>query len=531
MTWARLMLLLIVFRGIGAFAQAPAWQVAMMSAQTNESSSRINATVADAAGNVYVAGSFWGTVRLGSTELNSAGGSDVFVAKWSGALGKYVWAQRAGGSGFDHSASLALHRDAVYVVGQFGGTAAETASAPATATFGTTTLTSAGGSDAFVAKLSDHGTAAAFVWAARAGGAGNDRATALAANANTLYLGGLFTQAAQFGSTTLATTGQTATSPDIFVAKLTDTGPAARFGWAQQAGGSGYDSGPLLAVSGSGVYVAGHFSGSVSFGPTSLTAKGLSNVFIAKLADLGATSRFGWCQRVGSDGLDYVRALAVRGKSVYLAGYFGGNVATFGALALTNADQHVYLPDSSNPKSGIVCGPRRSTGTFGSDAFVAKLTDTGASGRFVWAERAGGLGDDGVYAMAVQGTEVYVAGFFGHRHDRKQHLPAAPASFGRTALSSVGQTDGFVAKLTDTGPAAGFTWAQGVGGPHDDDALTLAVAGPKVWLSGELAKTSGSRFGHQPAALPAGLTDRSSFLAVLTPALLASAPRPTTPGK
>src|SRR5207248_3090451 len=69
------------------------------------------AVAADAAGNVYVTGTFGGTVNFdpgaGTFNLTSAGFDDVFVAKYTSA-GALVWAGDIGGAGTDRSWGLAL---------------------------------------------------------------------------------------------------------------------------------------------------------------------------------------------------------------------------------------------------------------------------------------------------------------------------------------------------------------------------------------------------------------------------------------
>ncbi len=97
----------------------------------------------DAAGNSYVSGLFDGTATFGPIVLTSAGGIDIFVAKYDSA-GNVVWAQSAGGTsasewGVDVSANAA--GDA-YVTGFYSGTAS----------FGPFVLSSSGSNDLFVAK-------------------------------------------------------------------------------------------------------------------------------------------------------------------------------------------------------------------------------------------------------------------------------------------------------------------------------------------------------------------------------------------
>ncbi|MBD2724044.1 T9SS type A sorting domain-containing protein [Hymenobacter armeniacus] len=488
---ALLALLALALR-LPAAAQAPAWQsaqavgVATTAANTNHS--EVTATAIDVRGNVFLAGHFTNTVVLGSTTLTSLGGDDVFVAKFNPGTNQFVWAQRAGGTGLDRANALVANGTSVYVAGFFdsttagfgstvlantgsydafvakltdagsftwaqriGGSGEEFASALAlnstgvyitgsftspVMAFGSTTLTSAGLSDVFVAKLTDAGSTGSFVWAQRAGGMWRDGASALAVSGSSVYLTGRFdSPTAIFGSTTLTNAG----SNDVFVAKLMDAGSTSSFTWAQRTGGTGAELATALAVSGNSVYVAGVFYGSTTdFGPTTLTntsVGGYPDIFVAKLTDAGNTGSFAWAQRAGGTGFDAATALAVSGSSVYVAGNFGyqGNpVADFGPTTLTTAG------------SG--------------DIFVAKLTDVGSTSRFVWAQRAGGTADDVSNALVLSGTSVYVAGAFG----------STTANFGSIALPKPNSfaTLGFLASLTD--PTLTATTAAG---PREPAAL------------------------------------------------------------
>src|ERR1700756_5471296 len=72
---------------------------------------------ADTNGNIYVAGSFRGTVGFGSTNLTSAGGSDIFVAKFDNS-GNLQWIQQAGGTNNDQGAAVAVDASGnVFVTG------------------------------------------------------------------------------------------------------------------------------------------------------------------------------------------------------------------------------------------------------------------------------------------------------------------------------------------------------------------------------------------------------------------------------
>lgn len=179
-----------------AQAQAPTWQNLLTTAQPDANNAYgITASALDGNGNDYLTGYFSGTIKLGATTLSSLGTTDVFVAKRNLATGSFGWAVQAGGTSIDRATSLVVSGSSLYVAGFF---------ASSTAGFGTTTLTNAGVTDIFAAKLADTGTGASFTWAQRAGGSSDDRAYALAVSGTRVYIGGLFYSFnADFGPVTL----------------------------------------------------------------------------------------------------------------------------------------------------------------------------------------------------------------------------------------------------------------------------------------------------------------------------------------
>ena len=145
----------------------------------------------DSSGNAFVTGSFSETTIFGSTVLMSSGDRDIFVAKISSS-GIWQWAVSVGGSQEDESNGITVDSsDNAFVTGSFYQTA----------TFDSTTLTSSGKDDIFVAKISSSGS---WQWAAKAGGSGADEGQRIAVDSSgNTYVFGLFTKNATFGSTTL----------------------------------------------------------------------------------------------------------------------------------------------------------------------------------------------------------------------------------------------------------------------------------------------------------------------------------------
>ncbi|TNE44760.1 MAG: hypothetical protein EP343_29310 [Deltaproteobacteria bacterium] len=74
----------------------------------------------DANNNVLIAGSFQHTVLFGSTELTSAGDSDLFLAKLD-SDGNWLWARRAGTPKYDFSCGMVLDREGFAITGLHWG--------------------------------------------------------------------------------------------------------------------------------------------------------------------------------------------------------------------------------------------------------------------------------------------------------------------------------------------------------------------------------------------------------------------------
>ncbi|GAB2959304.1 hypothetical protein GCM10027048_28320 [Hymenobacter coalescens] len=486
----RSLLLLILLLGWSARAQTPSWQAVAPAGVASAGNSLVTATATDAAGNVYLAGEFDGTVVFGGTTLTTSGSTDVFVAKWSSATRGFVWAQRAGGFANEAVTGVAVSGPNVYLVGTFSGTA----------TFGSVALTSSGGVDLFVSKLTDAGSSAGFAWAQRAGSGGYEYAKAVAVSGSHVYVAGYFSSAtASFGSIDLPNADPWGASYDVFVARLTDAGTTASFAWATRAGAAGSEQVEGLAASGNEVYLAGTFQGATaSFGATTLTNAGTNNspdVFVAKLLDGGTSGAFAWARQAGGGGSDLAHAVATHGGEVYVTGGFSSATAAFGPTVLANTG------------SGI---------SPGADVFVTKLT---AAGAFAWTVQAGSPDDEMARSLAVLGPDVYLTGYFGGRTSR----------FGSTVLTNTstgGYNDVFVAKLTDAGPAAAFVWALQAGGTGGDFAGTVAASGRRVFVTGVV--TPPATFGTLtlPGSSPSGLT---AFLATINDEVLAAAPATALP--
>jgi hypothetical protein len=448
---------------------APAWQSAIVLGQ---GFTEITATATDASGNLYIAGFFQGTMVLGNTTLVSAGSLDGFVAKYQPATASFAWAMPVSGSYYEKVLALAVQGNSVYLTGHYGSDhmaigpytlsntgeydiyVAKLLDAGSTASvewavsagstdneqptalavngtsvyvtgtisdkacaFGAVTLAGAGRGDGFIAKLTDKGSTADWTWAKSIGGPEPETINVLAVAGSSLYLAGEFQgPTVAIGATTLRSSGYSNT--DLFVAKLTDTGSNATFGWAKAAGSN--DTKALaIAVSGANVYVGGSFAGRAApFGSTALTALGYEG-YLWKIVDTGATAGNGWARTISSfnnDTNNQVTGLVARGNNVLLTGTFDTGRASF------------YWP---------ITGPGHG------DVFVARLADLGNTSSVAWVQSAGGPSFETATTLVVSQDKVYVTGY-----SSSKIVEVGAFSLASTTTFA-GYTTPFLASLTD----------------------------------------------------------------------------------
>jgi len=323
------------------------------------------------------------------------------------------------------------------------GSAIMTGMFKGTATFGTQTLTSAGGTDVFVAKIKADGS---FAWATRAGGANADAGISISRIPATsaVILTGYFRGSGTFGGTTLThAAGAASAEVGVFVARVAADGT---FAWATRSGGYGGAVGQDVAAAADGsAVVVGSFADGVSFGKLSLQSSGGIDAFVAKI---GPTGQFAWASRGGGSGKDVAYGVTLLGAgAVAVVGNFSAT-AGFGSTTLTSAGQQ--------------------------DAFVTRVS---ASGQFAWAVRGGGAGEDGCFGVAtVAGGALVVTG-----------ACEGTAGFGGESLAGTGRRL-FVTRLSSDGK---FSWARSAAGGSQGNGVAPLADGSGVvvsgWFSGTVA--------------------------------------------
>jgi hypothetical protein len=503
-----LLFLLLLLPAWAAWAQAPAWQ----SAYGVPASARAVAAATNAAGDVFITGTYSSATTFGSTpQLSFGGGSaDVFLAKWSNTSRTFVWAVSVSGSGTDQAGDVAVNGTNVYLTGGYTGNATISGN-PRTSTGSALNL--------FVAKYTDGGSSVTNGGSVSSGGTSN-RATygsGIAVSGTNVYVTGTF--AGTNGGVTIAGTALTGTTGSFFLAKYVDSNGLTGSG-AVTASSTSTVRGLDVAVSGTSpinIYVAGFYrtsaanTGVTTISGSGLSSDGVNDAFLAKYTDSGSGITNGVAVKAGgNDGADTGQAVAVSGSNVYLIGTYGSTTGTFGSTTLTN------------PNGG-------SNGLAPAQGFVAKYIDggstlTGSTAYVIGNQNSAANSSDSAtpFGVAASGSTVYVTGSF-----------SGSVNISNTSLTTSNGSEIFLGKYTDAGGAFTQDGAIRAGGTgngatgFDDVGYAVAFSGTQAVVAGTLESSTTASFGTTSVA--AGSTSFISYLAQPTTTVVSIVPAGTSP--
>ncbi|MCP4442281.1 MAG: T9SS type A sorting domain-containing protein [Aureispira sp.] len=332
------------------------------------------------------------------------------------------WANHFGSTTYDQSTHQVWNQQNLYVVGYFSDSIG--------------IQTSNGAEDGFVVQYSSDGN---LLWSSHFGGTGADRINNIAVDSiGNMYIAGQFQNKVYFGSDSIENinSGQ----EDLFLAHY---GPNGTPKWVRSIQGNGYESALAITLSqDSLIYISGYYTGSLTFGNTTLVSKGNRDLFIAKYDTSGNIL---WAQSIGGPGPDETARLVTDGAgSVYVSGIIRD------AIFLDN--DTIY-----------------SQGHY--DAFLAKYN---SNGQLQWAKMVGSAVSDYCKSVVWDGYDkLYITGWFGKK-----------GTFGSQQLSSRGEEDMFLTQFDTSG---NILWTQQYGGVFDDRAYDIAIDDNReIYLVGTL---------------------------------------------
>jgi hypothetical protein len=287
-----------------------------------------NCVTTDAAGNAYVSGYFDSPViSFGSFTLTNGGNYDMFLVKYD-PNGNVLWARKAGDSGNDYGYSAKTDNSGnCYLAGSFSSSSI---------VFGTFTLTNSGVCDSYLTKYDTNGN---VLWARNPTGSGGDENWSVCPDAagNVYVVGDFVSPTLAFGTFTLINTGVC----PLYLAKYDGNGNVL---WVQMAGGTSYDYCNWVTVdAGGGVIITGDYSSpTIVFGTNTLTNNGNNDAYIVKYNSGGSVL---WARSIGNAGYNKGFSLSADANSIYGTGSFTGSIS-FGSSTVTcpsSAPDPVYI--------------------------------------------------------------------------------------------------------------------------------------------------------------------------------------------
>jgi hypothetical protein len=405
--------------------------------------------VVDSANNLYIVGSFEGSVDFDpdhrQTVLTSAGHHDIYVAKYD-VLGELEWAKRFGGEGDDIATAATFTTDGlIAIAGRYTGEVdfdpnVGVVSAPAPAVVGDGELDA---HDGFVNLLDDQGR---FANGFSINTPLIDAVTT--DEAGSLYLAGHFQGVdVNFdpyeGSDNLLTSSNSGLGTDLFFAKF-DSSLIVQ--WVQTLTGTATING--METSGSDLLVIGSASNVVSTStpdsesPISVSFPSGGAGFIAS-TDAG-TGEFQWINQLGSS----VTAMSIVSGTAFVTGVFSGTADLDPSIAVDNFA-------SATPATFV--------GSYSAD-----------DGSLTWARALAGTGSTTSTSIGVFQDDIVVGGSFTGTTDFDPNKNVK-------AATSVGSTDTFVVRLRqifapESLPFNAHITARFV--DADGDLVTVSMKGP-----------------------------------------------------
>ncbi|MCP4148354.1 MAG: hypothetical protein GY757_11440 [bacterium] len=403
-------------------------------------SSPASGIAVDASGSVYVTGSVMGDdfpTEDAFQETNN-GERDVFVTKFSASGSSLVYSTYLGGTADDYAQKLTVDAGGyAYVVGY-----TYSSDFPVDSAF---QGASAGGTDAFLTKLSVSGSS--LVYSTYLGGSADDRGRSIAVDiAGNAYISG-DTGSANFPTANPYDNVLTGVM-DVFITKFAPSGGSLVF--STYLGGAGTNRNRGLAIdSGGNVYVTGATSSS-SF-PTA----------------------YGFQNSIGG-GIDaFVTKLSSAGNSLVYSTYLGGANNDEGKAIAVYSNGDAFVGGETYSNDFPTESAYQSNMSGDKDTFVTRFSAGGSS--LVYSSFLGGTSsNESINGIAVDSSGGAIAvGFTG-----SSNFPTVDPH--QAALS--GQTDAFITKFSADG--TGIDVSTFLGGSGSDNCSDIALQNRDIYING-----------------------------------------------
>lgn len=350
----------------------------------------------DATDNIYLCGTFQGSMTVENFTVQSNGGTDFYVVKLNSS-GDILWLKSFGGILDDVAYSIGVNvSNNVFLCGTFGGSMQ----------IGDSTLSATSIVQSYIMKLSDIGNP---TWAMKPVSSSNNVSNSLTVLPDgNVAVAGYYSLNMSLGNFSVSSSSA---SYDVFLCSINDDGVV---NWLTKAGGAYDDVSTALTNDTQGnLLLCGNMSGSAAFDTFYLANAGYNDPFIAKYDENGNCV---WARSGQGLDLDMVNGISCDAQgNVYATGLYENSI-TFSEHTISGYDQRQIF-----------------------------MVSYDANGNLRWLQDAGGSGTDCGTAINTDVTgNVYVSGYYTYL-----------AKFGEITLPPAGLQDIFLAKYTQ--PVSGVS--------------------------------------------------------------------------
>jgi len=307
---------------------------------------KCNSITIDNMNNIYMAGSFSGTVDFdpgpNTYNLTAAGNTDCFLIKFN-SNGELVWAYRFGNVGLDEAISVKYMNGNIFITGIFCNVVDFDPSA------GVFSVSAIGPiRDIFICKWD---TSANFVWGKAFNGSWDEYTQFMTVDTNeNVYITGCFSDTLDF-DTGPGTYNLIPLYSQTFICKLNFNGDLIWVRTIEVSAGSLCRGFPIFAKNDQSVYVSGNFYAATDFDPGPGTfiltvGQGMNDIFFLKLNPQGD---FVWANSFTATNYTYIGNIVLDDdENLYSTGGYAGTIDfdpglnNYSLTSISNYDAFVH---------------------------------------------------------------------------------------------------------------------------------------------------------------------------------------------
>ncbi|RLD50554.1 MAG: hypothetical protein DRI94_08340, partial [Bacteroidetes bacterium] len=255
--------------------------------------------------NIFITGSFEGSVDFGSNTITASDGKDAFLAKYD-SNGNEIWAINVGeGVGKQKGRTIISDGNDLYLTGIFWDELV----------LNNTTFTGNGYRNYYFTKIDNSGNILSVNEIKHLTNNNSLLLNNLKYLNSNLYLSGYFSDTLIYSNDTIYSNGDR----DIVLFKFDSNGNLV---WINHYGDNNNDECWGMDVDDNYIYLSGHFVDSLKIGDIDLTTVDGSDVFVAKLDENGTTL---WARSAGSIENDKSLGLVTANNKIYVTGHFSAD--------------------------------------------------------------------------------------------------------------------------------------------------------------------------------------------------------------